>query len=196
VISLSEEIKTGMGLKIALAVVSMLLIVSLIANMYFYSRQYGVTPDSGLESDLENLQSEYDAYKSNHSYSNSEYDTLQSDYNNYVDNHHYTDDEYRALESERDSLKASKLVTRLDVSDQRPWFQTPYFHISGEVWNVGTNMAYNCKLHIIIYQGAVVAEDTYINLGAINGETYTSVDSKVYYEGSEITGWDIIPEWE
>jgi competence protein ComGC len=193
---LSKEVKMGTGLKIALAVVSILLMISLIANIYFYSKQYGITSDSGLETQVADLQSQvnsltttHDNYVSTHSHSNSEYDTLQSDYNNYMANHHHTDSEYNALE-------ASELVTRLGANDERPWLQTPYFHISGEVWNVGTNAAYNCKLHIIIYQGAVVAEDTYINLGTINGKTFTSVDSKIYYEGSELTNWEILPEWE
>ena len=144
---MSEEVKKGTGLRIALIVVSILFVVSLIANLYLYTRQYG------LENQITDLQSQVF------------------------------------------SLKAPKLVTRLSASDQRPLFQTPYFHVYGEVWNVGTNMAYNCKLHIIIYQGAVVAEDTYINLGIIEGEDFASVDSKVYYEGSALTDWSIIPEW-
>ena len=186
---MSKEVKTGMALKIALAVVSILFIISLIANMYFYSRQYGVTPDSGLESQVADLQSQVDSLTTDKNSLTSERDNLQNQVNS------LTSDKNN-LQNEVDSLRAPDLVTRLGMGDERPWFQTPYFHVSGEVWNVGTNTAYNCKLHVVLYQGFVVAEDTYINLGTISGRTYTSVDSKIYYEGSALTGRSITPEWE
>jgi len=172
---LSKEVKTGMALKIALAVVSILFITSLIANFYFYSRQYGISPDSGLESQVADLQSQVDSLTSDKN-------SLQNQVN--------------SLTSERDSLKASKLVTRLGASDQKPWLATDYLKVSGSVWNVGTNAAYNCKLRVILYPGQTVAKDTYINLGTINGEAFADVDEKVYYEGSALTDWNITPEWE
>ena len=217
VISLSKEIKTGMALKIALAVVSILFIISLIANFYFYSRQYGISPDSGLESQVADLQSQVDSLTSDKNNLQSQVTDLQSQlnelqttYDNYVSTHSYSNEEYNDmvtilttqgvkmadLENQINVLKAPYLVTRLGMGDERPWFQTPYFHVSGEVWNVGTNTATNCKLHVILYQGSVVAEDTYINLGTISGRTYTSVDSKIYYEGSALTNWNITPEWD
>ena len=100
------------------------------------------------------------------------------------------------LQNEVDSLKASKLITRLGDSDQRPWSQTPYVRIMGSVWNVGTNPAYNCTLHVILYQGQTVAKDAYINLGTINGEAFADLDSRISYEGSALTSWSITPEWE
>ena len=156
---LSEEMekgerKKGMRLKIAVAVVSILFIISLIANVYLYTQQYGITPDGGSEGRIADLQNEID------------------------------------------SLKASKLVTRLGASDQKPLLATNYLQVTGAVWNVGTNTAHNCRLHVIIYQGQTVAKDTYINLGTINGEGYVDVNEKVYYEGSALTDWNITPEWE
>lgn len=160
-ISLSEEIKTGMGLKIALAVVSILFIISLIANAYLYTQQYGVTPNGGSEGQIADLQNQISA-----------------------------------LQNEIDSLKAANLVTRLGATDEKPWLSTDYLHVTGSVINVGTNAAYNCKLHVILYQGQTVAKDTYINLGTIVGEGYVDVDEKVYYEGSALTNWSITPEWD
>ena len=55
---LSEEVKKGTGLKIALIMVSTLFVISLFANLYFYTRQYGITPDSGLENQIANLQNQ------------------------------------------------------------------------------------------------------------------------------------------
>jgi len=93
-------------------------------------------------------------------------------------------------------LKAANLVTRLGATDEKPWLSTDYLHVTGSVINVGTNAAYNCKLHVILYQGQTVAKDTYINLGTIVGEGYVDVDEKVYYEGSALTNWSITPEWD
>ena len=187
VIKLSE-VKKGTGLKIALIVVSILFVISLIANLYFYTRQYA--PDSGLENQIANLQSQldslnttYQSYVSTHSHSNSEYSSLENQIAN--------------LESQIESLKSAKLINvNLFGTDNRPLFQTPYLHVTGEVVNVGTYTAYNCKLHVILYQGEVVAEDTYINLGTINGEGWKTVDSNIYYEGSALTAYSIYAEWD
>ena len=95
-----------------------------------------------------------------------------------------------------EDLEAPKLVTALAVVDQRPLFQTPYFEITGTVWNVGSETATNCRLHIILYQGSTIAEDTYISLSTINSESYRNVDEKIFYAGTEITDWEIIPEMD
>lgn len=102
-----------------------------------------------------------------------------------------------SLESQIDSLKAPKLIkVNLRADDNRPWLGTPYLHVYGYICNVGSNLAYNCKLNVIAYQsGGVVAIDTYINLGAISGESWTSIDSDIYYSGSALTSWTITPEW-
>jgi len=101
------------------------------------------------------------------------------------------------LENQIDSLKAPKLIkVDLRADDNRPWLGTPYLHVYGYICNVGTNWAYNCKLHVVAYQsGGVKAIDTYISLGTIIGESWTSVDSNIYYSGSELVSWTITPEW-
>ena len=67
---------------------------------------------------------------------------------------------------------------------------------SGTVWNVGSETATNCRLHVILYQGSTIAKDTYISLITINSESYRSVDEKIFYAGTEITDWEIIPEMD
>ena len=170
--SLSEEkieVKTGTYLKIALVVVSTAFVISLFANLYLYTRQYGITPDSGLENQVSSLQDEIESLEN----------------------------QVSSLQDEIESLKFASLVkVNLLGTDNRPWFQTPYLHVEGCIVNAGTYTAYNCKLHVILYQGEVVAEDTYINLGTISGENWKVVDSEVYYEGEELTHYSITPEWD
>jgi len=101
------------------------------------------------------------------------------------------------LQSQINTLKSSKLIkVNITTNDSRPFLGTPYLQVSGEICNVGTNTAYNAKLHVILLQGTVIAIDKYILLGTIYGESYTVVDEKVYYNGSSLTGWQINPEWE
>jgi len=64
---LSEEARKGTGLKVALTVVSILFVISLIANLYLYTRQYGgITPDGGLEQQIADLQSQLDSLNTTH----------------------------------------------------------------------------------------------------------------------------------
>jgi chaperonin cofactor prefoldin len=101
------------------------------------------------------------------------------------------------LENQIDTLKAPKLIkVHLMSDDNRPWLGTPYLHVYGYVCNVGTNIAYSSKIHVVAYQsGGVVAIDTYITLGTIYGELWTSVDSNIYYSGSALVSWTLTLEW-
>jgi hypothetical protein len=102
-----------------------------------------------------------------------------------------------SLQNEINTLKAPKLIkVNLRADDNRPWLQTPYLHVYGYVCNVGTFTAYSSKIHVVAYQsGGVVAIDTYITLGTIYGESWTSVDSNIYYSGSELVSWTLTLEW-
>ena len=149
-----------------------------------------------LHKQVSTLNSTYISYVSAHTYNNTEYASLQSAYDNYVNTHYYSDSQYNTLINEIDSLKAAKIIfVNLSVQDTRTWYGTPYLHFSGEICNVGTNTAYNCKIHVVAYQGSVIAIDTYIVLGTIEGESWQSIDENVYYSGSAITSWTATPEW-
>jgi polyhydroxyalkanoate synthesis regulator phasin len=103
------------------------------------------------------------------------------------------------LRNQIDTLRAPKLIkVNLRADDVRhvySWDPDDNLHVYGQICNVGTNWAYNCKLHVVAYQSGVVAIDTHIILGTIAGESWTSVDSTVYYSGSALTDWTITPEW-
>lgn len=94
------------------------------------------------------------------------------------------------------SQDGPRLVTRLGARDIRFNYtgQDTRLYVSGEIWNVGTSTARNCKLHVTIYQGLTVANDTYIELGGIDAGTYVFAASNVYYTGDALTNWAITPE--
>ena len=102
------------------------------------------------------------------------------------------------LQNQIDALKAPKLIeVDLRAEDKRPWFQTPYLHVYGYVCNVGTNTAYDSKLHVVAYQsGRVIAKETDILLGTVAGESYAYVDVNVYYSGSPIVSYEITLYWQ
>ena len=101
------------------------------------------------------------------------------------------------LQNQINSLKAPKLITvDLKANDNRPWLGTPYLYVYGYVCNVGRYPAHNSRIHVVAYQsGGVIAIDTYINLGTIDGESWKSVDARVYYSGSALVSWTLTLEW-
>lgn len=190
---MSNEARTETRLKVSLIVVSILFAISLITNLYLYTRQYvGITPDGNLEQQIADLQSQLDSlntthqnYVSIHSHSNLEYAILENQIAN-------LQDQTNSLQTQINHLKSAKLIlVNLYGTDIRLPLTPPYFYVEGEVVNVGTDYAFNCKLHVILYQGAIVAIDTYLELGTIIGEGYTTVDSKITYLGGEITSQSI-----
>lgn len=140
--------------------------------------------------------------------------------NFYLYTRQYGDDlqnQVSSLQNEVADLRSAKLIAvNLDGTDNRSGLETPYLHVTGEVVNVGSYAAHNCKLHVILYQGEAVAKDTYIDLGTIYGsippigivydprnpqqapswEIWKTVDSKIYYEGEALTTYEATLEWE
>jgi hypothetical protein len=155
----------------------------------------------------QSLNVSYQNYVSNHSYTDSEYDSQSTSLQNlnltfqeYVATHNYTNSEYEELRNERDMLMIPKLsIISLHLDDVRPLLESPRLHIYGEVWNVGSDTAYNCELHIVAYQGSVKAIDAEIFLGTIEGENRVSLEQNVYYTGEALTGafptlvWTVSP---
>lgn len=174
---MGKQDDNGTGnLKIGLATSVIVIVVLVALNIWVYSI---MLYERGEHSHYRNLAEQI----------SSEKNALQSTYDDYVANHHYTDSEY-------DALKAPKLSDlSLFADDSRPWLSDPYLHVHGEVWNVGTDTAYDCRIHVRAFQGAVLTKDTYIWLGTIHGGNKKSLDEKIYYSGSALTEWHIILEW-
>jgi hypothetical protein len=107
------------------------------------------------------------------------------------------DAQIAALQNEINGLKAAKLISvNLKAEDNRSDSQTPFVHVYGYVVNVGNSTADDVRIHVVLQQsGGVVAKDTYVDLGSVGGESFVSVDTKVYYEGSEIVIASMVLEW-
>ena len=177
--------KNSSGNNNTLAVVSIILAVSLIANVYLYSKQSGLTP----ESEVLELQNQIDTLTE-------ETKTLQNQTDILIKEKNSLQTQLTNLTSEVNDLQAAKLITRIISTHEKPLDSENYLHLIGSVINVGTNNANNCRLHVILYQDGAVANDTYIDLGEIRGEGFLDIDKKVFYYGSEIIAWSIDAEWD
>lgn len=176
---MSEKKVVSRNLAVVFGIVGIVLLVGLVGVVANYTMV------------INNKDTIYRDYSSAHSHSNSDYDSLQSSYDGYVATHHHTDAEY-------DSMWTPYLIkVDLKANDNRPWpWGTPYLNVNGYLCNVNKNWAFKCKLHVVASQSdGVVAIDTYITLGTIAGESWTSIDSNIYYSGSALTSWTITPEW-
>ncbi len=58
----------------------------------------------------------------------------------------------------------------LKANDNRPLLGKPYLHVYGYICNIGKYSALNSTVHVVAFQsGEIVAIDTYIDLGSIDG---------------------------
>ena len=166
-----EKKVIGRSVAIALGIACIILVAGIGGVMAYYTMQ------------INNKNAMYDSYVSAHSHTNTEFNTLQSN--------------YTSLNSQVASLQAPKLVkVYLQSDDGGLPFQSRRLHIYGSLVNVGTNPAYNSKLHVVAYISQVVAIDTYIELGRINGESSTYIDQTITYSGgTPLSSWTITPQW-
>ncbi len=177
-----------MKTKFALAIASVILVVSLIVNSYSYWQQSTFRKYNSLQNQVASLQGQLA--------------NLSNQTNSFQSENSHLHDEKANLQSQLSKLsqgepRPPKLVTRLGASDMRYNYsgQDIRLYITGEVWNVGTEAAQNCSLHVTFYQGDNVAEDSCIQLGTIEGGSFTDVARNIYYTGDALTNWTIIPEF-
>ncbi|MGF3522433.1 MAG: hypothetical protein ACQXXJ_04980 [Candidatus Bathyarchaeia archaeon] len=177
-----------MKTKSALAATTIVLFVSLVANAYLYTQQLIVAND-----DLR--------FRSQLSALESQLSTVQGQLRSLQDENANLQRENANLKHQLYYEREPFLVTMLGVSDvlYNPQYRgrslTPRLYIQGEVWNAGDKVAYNCSLHVVLYQGSAVANETTIELGNIKPWTYVKVDRNIYYEGERLTNWTITPQW-
>jgi cell division protein FtsL len=99
------------------------------------------------------------------------------------------------LKKERNEIKNPKIVTYLGTTDVRTDLSKTRFYMSGRVWNTGIDVAYNCSLHVTLYRGDSIVNDSYVKLGDLHGASWLDVDTNIHYSGSALTNWTIIPEF-
>jgi len=201
--------------KFALAAITAVLIVSLAANVYFCSLQNVFANDSSLQTQVANLRSQLASLSRQASSLQGENANLTARIGDLEGQAASLSNQTNNLQSESSRLlgeKANlqsqlsllsqekvpaKLVTRVGGSDMRYNYSGQQIRlcVTGEVWNVGTEAAVNCSLHVTLYQGVTVAEDTYIELGTIVGGSFTQVFRNIYYTGDALTNWTITPQY-
>ena len=72
-----------------------------------------------------------------------------------------------------------------------------FLRVSGYVCNIGSETAYNVRLHVTAYRGSERVIDSYYNIGTIAREDSRSVEAKFDYYGSALNAdsWTMTPEW-
>ncbi len=212
-----------MDTKFALALISVILVASLAANAYFYIQQNSFSTDNALlhnqvtalqgqlataQQQANNLQNEKENVNNQMALLESQETHLKNQIANLQNQVSWLQNENDNFQRENANLKSQlyyprepQLVTRLGVSDvlYNPRYTgnslIPRLYIQGEVWNAGDKTAYNCRLHVTIYQNNVAINDTTIELGTIEPWSFVSVSRNIYYEGTRLTNWTITPEF-
>lgn len=202
---MSEKKVVSRATAIALGALCVILLMGTVGAVVYYNNL--VTQKNTA---YDTLSLEHSTYLNSHSHTNSEFESLKAEYNNYVAAHSQPSSDYSQLVSQLESansqitslnsqistLKAAKIKISTTVVDNRPLLGSPYLRITGWLANVGTNTANNVKLHVVAMQSSVVAIDTYIVVGSVNGETLMSLSTNdINYAGNAITGYTITPEW-
>ena len=206
----------NLGVKISLnkllAIVSVILAISFIANivlsvMYFDTQHILASERIGSHASLVQMRTERDEALATIDKLNdtnkallgeitaleSERDSLKNQINSLVTERDNALADATILSSDVQQLRSGRLMTNLGSFDNRDNELQPFIHVYGVVWNVGTEPAENCRIHVVAKQGDVIAVDTYVELQTINGYDpypYTSfkeIDEKIYYYGIPLT---------
>lgn len=76
------------------------------------------------------------------------------------------------------------------------WLSIPIPNVSGHVYNVGIYTAYNCTIHVIAYlDSGVLAIDTHIPLGTIEGRSQVSVNASITTALLPATNFTLTLQW-
>jgi cell shape-determining protein MreC len=206
-----------MKTKRALVIVAVMLAGSILASIALYAQQTELAQSnsalhdqvSDIESQLPNLNAQTNNLLEEKKQLQTQIDTLQNQTAKLRNQTNSLQNENINLQNENAELqnqlnhkgtKEPKIVTRLGAKDVREspasghsWSGQIRFYVKGEVWNVGTADARNVRLHVTLYQGDTVANETYIGLGRIAAGSYVDVASNIIYVGEALSNWTIIP---
>ena len=101
-----------------------------------------------------------------------------------------------SLQNQVASTAARVINVGLGANDN-PYAYQPFLHVSGYICNIGSETAYNVRLHVTAYRGSERVIDTYYNIGTIAREDSRSINTNFVYSGSALTAnsWTMTPEW-
>ena len=86
----------------------------------------------------------------------------------------------------------SFLITRLGSSDVHNSYGGNRLFVQGTVYNIGTETARSCRLHVVLYQSGTAIRDVYIGLGTLDEYDSASVTQNIqYYSAAKLTNWTI-----
>lgn len=112
-------------------------------------------------------------------------------------------DQVEALQNQLSSITPASTSARvinvgLGARDDRSDPNNPFLYVSGYVCNVGSETAYNVRLHVTAYQGSVRVINSYYEIASSlvkDGSKY--VEARFYYSGPALTynSWTMTPEW-
>jgi TolA-binding protein len=202
--------------KLGLMAVLVILSSSIVVNAYFYAaqqRDLAVNSDlqaqaASIEVQLANLSSQISGFQSEKTSLETQLASIESQLENLHNQINSLENDNSNLQNENANIQSQinhggtpKIVTRIGATDVRqspatghPWSGQIRLYLSGEVWNVGSGIARNVRLHVTLYQGDAVANETYIELDTINAGSWADAASNIYYVGDALTNWTIIPE--
>jgi cell division protein FtsB len=130
--------------------------------------------------------------------------SLQNEVNDLEEQVTDLQDQVEAQQSQILSLQNQLVSTAARVinvglgADDNPYSSPPFLHVSGYVCNIGSETAYNVRLHVTAYRGSDRVIDSYYNIGTIAKEDSRSVEAQFYYPaGSALNAnsWTMTPEW-
>ncbi len=154
--------------------------VSPVAEGFFQKRVADLVAQvAGLQTEISVLQSEKISLQSQNVQLQTENSALQSENANFQD---------RIAQ-----LETPRIVTRLGVRDCNWDANKMRLYIAGEVGNIGYIPAKNCSLHVVLYRGTVVVNETNVELGTLDSGSWAAVKANIHYQGSALTNWTIIP---
>ncbi len=210
-----------MNKKLILTIAVIALTASLIATIYLYTDNSVKNQVTDLQNQLggsqlhvQSLEAEKNQLQNQINSLNAQLDSLQNQTDIMQGNTSTLQNEVLRLLNEKADLERSnadlqnqlngqgpRLITRLGATDVQIAHtayhsnQTRLF-IEGVVWNIGAKSASNCRLHVILYQGNEVVNNSYVELGNISALDCVNVRTDIhYYTGDRLTSWKIIPEY-
>jgi hypothetical protein len=199
-------------IRLALAVVSVILVISLAVNGFLYN---SLSENNNLEKQNEDLQSQINSLQAENSTLQNDIANLKIQVINLTSQLSVVQQQINssqiiisALQSQNANLQnllelknAPNLVTSLGIDDIGmygfPNQTNVRLYIAGSVYNNGTETAYNCRLHVIAFRGDQTIIDTNITLGigTMSGGSSVNVNENIPYSGGPLSNVKIIPEW-